>query len=187
MPSRSEDDFPGKPNWGLALPNPAGTGLPLQAEIKRRCFLPVLITSFVVFLRDKVSQFRVVLYPFHLILNDLQHIGLYLRVVAVNLLLHDVVAVLVPELVDDRDFLVGFHFFRHFRTVHDDAGMENLLLYLLSEVVGHAAHEHALREVGNLGGGDEGVHLRIDGSRGVLPVDGDGLPLLEYLAEPFRQ
>ena len=65
--------------------------------------------------------------------------------------------------------------------------MENLLLYLLPEVVGHAAHERALREVGDLGGGYEGVHLRVDGCGGVLPVDGEGLPLLEYLAEPLRQ
>ena len=36
-------------------------------------------------------------------------------------------------------------------------------------------------------GGYEGVHLRVDGCGGVLPVDGEGLPLLEYLAEPFRQ
>ena len=65
--------------------------------------------------------------------------------------------------------------------------MENLLFYLLPEVVGHAAHESTLREVGDLGGGYEGVHLRVDGCGGVLPVDGEGLPLLEYLAEPLRQ
>ena len=65
--------------------------------------------------------------------------------------------------------------------------MENLLFYLLPEVVGHAAHEGTLREVGNLGSRYEGVHLRVDGCGGVLPVDGEGLPLLEYLAEPFRQ
>ena len=135
----------------------------------------------------RVSQFRIIFYACYLILYYLQHVRLYLRVVAVNLLLHDVVSVCVPELVDDRNFLVGFHLFRHFRAVHDDAGMENLLLYLFPEIVCHAANECTLRKIGYLGSGYQGIKLRVDGSRSVLTVDGYGLPLLENLAEPFRQ
>ena len=55
------------------------------------------------------------------------------------------------------------------------------------EIVCHASHECTLREVGYLGGRYQGIKLRVDGSRGILTVDGYGLPLLEYLAEPFRQ
>ena len=65
--------------------------------------------------------------------------------------------------------------------------MENLLLDFLSEVVRHAAHECALREIGYLGSGNKGIQLRVDRGGCVLPVDGDGLPLLEYLAETFRK
>lgn len=65
--------------------------------------------------------------------------------------------------------------------------MENLLVYLLPEIVCHAAHERTLRKVGYLGGRYQGIKLRVDGSRSVLTVDGYGLPLLENLAEPFRQ
>ena len=65
--------------------------------------------------------------------------------------------------------------------------MENLLVYLFPEIVCHAAHERALRKVGYLGSRYQGIKLRVDGSRSVLAVDGYGLPLLENLAEPFRQ
>ena len=124
---------------------------------------------------------------FHFFFYYLQDIRLYLRVVAVNLLLHDIVSVRVPELVDDRNFPVGFHLFRYLCAVHDDAGMENLLVYLFPEIVCHAANECTLRKIGYLGSGYQGIKLRVDGSRSVLTVDGYGLPLLENLAEPFRQ
>ncbi len=65
--------------------------------------------------------------------------------------------------------------------------MEDFLVYLCPEVVRHAAHERSLREIGYFGCRYQGVHLRVDGSGCVLPVDGDGLPLLEYLAEAFRK
>ena len=65
--------------------------------------------------------------------------------------------------------------------------MENLLVYLFPEVVRHTAHECALREVGYLGCRYQRVQLRVDGGGCVLPVDGDGLPLLENLAETFRK
>ena len=65
--------------------------------------------------------------------------------------------------------------------------MENLLVYLLPEVVRHAAHECALREVGYLGSGNQGIQLRVDGGGCILSVDGYGLPLLEYLSETLRK
>ena len=132
-------------------------------------------------------QVLVVCDSFHFIFNYLHHIRLDLGVVAVNLLLHDVVAILVLELVDDGYLLVGFRFRRYFLVVNYDTGMENLLVYLFPEVVRHTAHECALREVGNLGCRYQRIQLRVNGSGCVLPVNRDGLSLLEYFAKTFRQ
>ena len=65
--------------------------------------------------------------------------------------------------------------------------MEDLLLDALVEVVGDGTDKHALRQVGDLACGDQAVHLRIDGGRDVLPIDGDGLSFLQDFAEPFGQ
>ena len=39
----------------------------------------------------------------------------------------------------------------------------------------------------NSGSGNQGIQLRVDRGGCVLPVNGDGLPLLEYLSETLRQ
>ena len=126
-----------------------------------------------VLLRKQVLEVRIVGYTFHLILDNLHHVRLDARVVTFYLLQHDVVALTVLELVDDGDFLVGFRFRRYFLVVHDDARMENLLFDLFPEVVRHTAHERTLREVGDFGCRNKRVHLRVDGGRGILPVDGE--------------
>lgn len=63
--------------------------------------------------------------------------------------------------------------------------MEDFLVYLCPEVVRHTAHECSLREIGYFGCRYQRVQLRVDGGGCILPVDGNGLPLLEYLAETF--
>ena len=65
--------------------------------------------------------------------------------------------------------------------------MENLLVNLLTEVIRHATHKCALREVGNLRGRYKEVQLRIDRGRCVLTIDRYRLTLLEYLAETLRE
>lgn len=67
--------------------------------------------------------------------------------------------------------------------VHHNLGMENFLVNLLAEVVRHRTDKGTLREVGNLGCRNERIKLGIDRRRYVLTVDGNGLPLLEHLAE----
>lgn len=67
--------------------------------------------------------------------------------------------------------------------VHNNLGMENLLVNLLAEVVRHRTDKGTLREVGNLGCRNERIKLGIDRRRYVLTVDGNGLPLLEHLTE----
>ena len=65
--------------------------------------------------------------------------------------------------------------------------MENLLVNLLAEVIRHATHKCALREVGNLRGRYKEVQLSIDRGRCVLTVDRYRLTLLEYFAETLRE
>ena len=55
------------------------------------------------------------------------------------------------------------------------------------EVVGHQTDKHTLRKPGNLARRNERVHLRVDGGGHVLPVDGDRLPLLQYISKPLRK
>lgn len=89
-------------------------------------------------------QIGVVLYTGHLIFDYPHHVRFYLGIVSVYLLLHDVVAVRILELVDDGYFLVGFGFRCYLLVIDNNAGMENLLVNLFPEVVCHAAHERAL-------------------------------------------
>ena len=65
-------------------------------------------------------QIRVIFDTFHFIFYYLHHIRLDARIVPVYLLLHDVIAVRILELVDDRDFLVGFRFRRHLFAVDNN-------------------------------------------------------------------
>ena len=89
-------------------------------------------------------QIRVVLYTGYLILDYPHHVRFYLGIVSVYLLLHDIVAIRILELVDDGNFLVGFGLSRHLFVIDNNAGMENLLVNLFPEVVCHATHERAL-------------------------------------------
>ena len=65
--------------------------------------------------------------------------------------------------------------------------MKNLLLDTLVEVVGYRTDKHSLRKPGNLTRWNERVHLRVDGGGHVLPVDGNGLPLLQHLTKPLGE
>ena len=65
--------------------------------------------------------------------------------------------------------------------------MENLLVYLLAEVVGNAAYERSLRQIGYLGCRDKEIKLGVYRGGSILPIDGYRLALLEYLSEAFRQ
>ena len=67
---------------------------------------------------------QVVLYTGHLIFDYPHHVRFYLGIVPVYLLLHDVVAVRILELVDDGYFLVGFGFRCYLLIIDNNAGME---------------------------------------------------------------
>ena len=93
----------------------------------------------------------------------------------------------VAEVGDDRDRAVGLHLSGHFGGIDHNLRVEDLLFDTLVEVVGHGADKHALRQVADLRRRNQAVHLRVDGGRNVLPIDGDGLPSLQDFAEPFGE
>lgn len=118
-----------------------------------------------------------------LVLDNLLDILLDLVVIVQNSLLHAVVAIGILEIVNDRDRLIMAFLSLYLVGVNDNLGMEDLLLYALGEVVGNRADKHTLGESANLAWRNETVHLGIDGRRDILTVDGNGLTLLEHLAE----
>ena len=63
--------------------------------------------------------------------------------------------------------------------------MEDLLLYFFIEVVGYGPHEHTLREVADLRGRDQRIHLRIGRKGRASLSERYGFALLENLAEAF--
>ena len=117
------------------------------------------------------------------ILDNLLDILLYPIVVVLNSLLHAVVAIGILEVVDDGDRLIMAFLSLYLVGVNDNLGMEDLLLYALGEVVGNRADKHTLGESANLARRNETVHLGIDRCRDILTIDGNGLALLEHLAE----
>lgn len=76
-------------------------------------------------------------------------------------------------------------FFFHGVVVHDDPGMENLLLDLLSEVVAHSPDEHALRERRDFRRRNKTVELGVYRRRGIAAVDAHGQSFLHDLSESF--
>ena len=130
-----------------------------------------------------MRQLRVCLDAPDLVGDNLPDLVLDAVVVGVDLLMHGVVAVLIGEVDDLRNLYVTGGLPPDLLVVHDNLGMENLLLDTLVEVVGYRPDEHALREVGNLACWNKAVHLGVDGDGGLVPVDGHVLPFLQDLAE----
>ena len=108
-----------------------------------------------------------------LILDNLLDILLDLIVVVLYGLLHAVVAVCIQEAVDDGEFLITVFLSFHLFGVHDNLGMEYLLLNALVEVVGNRAYEHALCQTANLARRNKAVHLGVDRGGDILTVDGN--------------
>ena len=118
-----------------------------------------------------------------LILDYLLDILLDLVVVVLYGLLHAVVAIRILEVVDDGEFQITTFLPFHLFGINYYLGMEYLLLDTLVEVIGNRADKHSLGESANLARRNETVHLGIDGCRNILTIDGNGLALLEHLAE----
>ena len=134
-----------------------------------------------------MRQLRVCLDAPDLVGDNLPDLALDAVVVGINLLLHGVVAVLVGEIDDLRNLHVAGGLPLDLLVIHDNLGMENLLLDTLVEIVGYRPDEHTLCEVGNLACRNEAVHLGVDGDGSLVPVDGHVLPFLQDLAETLGE
>ena len=145
-----------------------------------------LSSFFYLLLLQQMLQVVIACDALQFILHNLLHLFLDAPVVRLHRFLHAVVAVLVREIGNDRNFLVGTFLPFDLFGIHHNLAVENLLLDALVEVVGHRTDKHTLRQTGNLAWRNERVHLRIYGGGNVLPVDGDRLPFLQHLTEPFR-
>ena len=95
-------------------------------------------------------------FPFY----DLRDVLLDLRIIASGDLLHTIHAVGIAERGYFRDRNVRRRLSGELLPVYDDLGVEDLLFDAFVEVVCHGTHEHALREVGDLRGGNQTVELR---------------------------
>ena len=94
-----------------------------------------------------MRQLRISLDALNFVGDNLPDLVLDAVVVGVDLLMHGVVAVLIGEVDDLRNLYVTGGLPPDLLVVHDNLGMENLLLDTLVEVVGYRPDEHALREV----------------------------------------
>lgn len=134
-----------------------------------------------------MRQRRIALDAFQLVSDNLFHVGFDPIVVFLYHLFHAVVALLVREIGNDGNLLVGFLLLLDLFGVHDDFTVENLLFDPFIERIGHGADEHSLRQRGDFRGRDERIHLRIDGCGFVVAVDRDALPSLQDLSEAFGE
>ena len=138
-----------------------------------------LSSFFYLLLLQQMLQVVIACDALQFILHNLLHLFLDAPVVRLHRFLHAVVAVLVREVCNDGNFLVGTFFPFHLFGIHHNLAMKNLLLDTLVEVVGYRTDKHSLRKPGNLTRWNERVHLRVDGGGNILPVDGDRLPFLK--------
>lgn len=144
-----------------------------------------LSSFFYLLLLQQMLQVVIACDALQFILHNLLHLLLDAPVVRLYRFLHSVVAVLVREIGNDRNFLVGTFLPFDLFGIHHNLAVENLLFDTLVEVVGHRTDKHSLRQTGNLAGRDKRVHLRIDGGGNILSVDGYGLPFLQDLSKTF--
>ena len=138
-----------------------------------------LSSFFYLLLLQQMLQVVIACDALQFILHNLLHLFLDAPVICLHRFLHAVVAVLVREVGNDGNRLVGTFLPLHLLGIHHNLTVKNLLLDALVEVVGHRTDKHTLRKTGNLARRDECVHLRVNGGGNILPVDGDGLPFLQ--------
>ena len=92
-----------------------------------------------------MREFGISLDAFDFVSDNLLDLVLDTVVVRINLLLHGVVAVLVGEVNNLRYLHVTGGFPLDLFVIHDNLGVENLLLDALVEVVGDRSDKHTLR------------------------------------------
>ena len=117
--------------------------------------------------------------PFDILLNPV--------VVFLYHFLHVIHSVIVHEAGDNGYLPICLLLFGYFPGIDDNLAVEDFLLNPLPEIVGYGADEHPLCQPADLAGWNEAVHLGGYGGGNILPVDGDGVAFLKYLAEPLAE
>ena len=143
-------------------------------------YLPLSLSSLFLY---QMLQTLVCSNALQFIFDNLFDILLYPFVVVLNGLLHAVVSIGILEVVDDGDRLIIAFLSFHIVGILDNLGMEDFLLYVLDEVVGHRVYKHTLGESANLAWRIKTVHLDIDGCKDILSVDGNGQTLWEHFSQ----
>ena len=132
-----------------------------------------------------MREFGISLDAFDFVGDNLLDLVLDTVVVRINLLLHGIITVLVGEVDNLRYLHITGGFPLDLLVIHDNLGVENLLLDALVEVIGDCTDKHTLRQVADFGSRDKAIHLGIDGNGSLVAVDSHVLPFLQDLAEAF--
>ena len=122
-----------------------------------------LSSFFYLLLLQQIFQVIIARDALQFLLHNLLHLFLDTPVVRLHRFFHAVVAVLVREIGNDRNFLVGTFLPLHLLGIHHNLAVKNFLFDTFVEVVGHRTDKHSLRQTGNLARRNERIHLRVDG------------------------
>ena len=93
----------------------------MKLAVRNRIQILIVILFVLLVWQQSFTQLRISLDSFHFILNYLLNLIFDTGIVTLYLLLHNVVAVLVFELIDDRNLLVCLCLCIDLCTIHDDA------------------------------------------------------------------
>ena len=121
-----------------------------------------LSSFFYLLLLQQIFQVIIARDALQFLLHNLLHLFLDTPVVRLHRFFHAVVAVLVREIGNDRNFLVGTFLPLHLLGIHHNLAVKNFLFDTFVEVVGHRTDKHSLRQTGNLARRNERIHLRVD-------------------------
>lgn len=137
-----------------------------------------LSSFFYLLLLQQMLQVVIACNALQFILHNLLHLLLDAPVICLHHFLHAVVAVLVREVGNDGNRLVGTFLPLHLLGIHHNLTVKNLLLDTLVKRIGYGADEHTLCKPRNLRGRNKAIHLGIDRSGLVIAVYSDALALL---------
>lgn len=110
-------------------------------SVRCHCCPPVLLI-----LLQQMLQVIIVYDALQLLLNNLLHLLLDAPVVLLHRFLHAVIAVLVREIGNNGNRLVGTFLPFHLCGIHHNLTVKNFLLDALVEVIGHRTDKHPLRK-----------------------------------------
>ena len=132
-----------------------------------------LSSFFYLLLLQQIFQVIIARDALQFLLHNLLHLFLDTPVVRLHRFFHAVVAVLVREIGNDRNFLVGTFLPLHLLGIHHNLAVKNFLFDTFVEVVGHRTDKHSLRQTGNLARRNERicVLMEVETSCRLMEID----------------